>query len=260
MDLQRDIALGFFLQPVPDQAAGHLVADQTRERAVVDREGHGQGRWVDRLGGQRFGNVWCAKGVGDGGLGQPGDGDDITGLGALYRLPFEATEGEDFGGAPCLQLAAVHAQRLDRHVGGQATRLDPTGENTAEEGVGFQGRRQHAEGFIRAVDLRRRNVIDDQVEQWRHIAARVVELLHRPAFLGGGVEHRKLKLFFSGVERSEQVEGLVQHPVRATVGLVDLVDQHDRADAEGQCLGQHELGLRHRAFGGVDQQHHTVDH
>ena len=103
-------------------------------------------------------------------------------------------------------------------------------------------------------------MIDDQVEQWRHIAARVVELLHRPAFLGGGVEHRKLKLFFSGVERGEQVEGLVQHPVRAAVGLVDLVDQHDRADAEGQCLGQHELGLRHRAFSGVDQQHHTVNH
>ena len=103
-------------------------------------------------------------------------------------------------------------------------------------------------------------MIDDQVEQRRHIAAPVVEFLHGPAFLGGGVEHGELKLFFGGVECGEQVEGLVQHPVRAAVGLVDLVDQHDRTDAEGQRLGQHELGLRHRAFSGVDQQHHTVDH
>ena len=28
----------------------------------------------------------------------------------------------------------------------------------------------------------------------------------------------------------------------------------------GQGLGEHELGLRHRAFGGVDQQEHAVDH
>ena len=212
------------------------------------------------MGGQRLGYVRCAQGVGDGGLGQPGDGDNIARLGAVDRLPFKAAEGEDFRGAPGFQLAAVHAQGLDCHVGGQATGLDPTGENTAEEGVGFQRRRQHAEGLIRAVDLRRWNVIDDQVEQRRHVAAPVVEFLHGPAFLGGGVEHGELKLFFGGVECGEQVEGLVQHPVRAAVGLVDLVDQHDRADAQSQRLGQHELGLRHRAFSGVDQQNHAVDH
>jgi hypothetical protein len=48
--------------------------------------------------------------------------------------------------------------------------------------------------------------------------------------------------------------------VCARVGAVDLVDQHDRLQAKAQRLAEHELGLRQRAFGRVDQQHHAVDH
>ena len=44
------------------------------------------------------------------------------------------------------------------------------------------------------------------------------------------------------------------------IAAVDLVDQHDRPQAQAQRLAEHELGLRQRAFGGVDQQDHTVDH
>ena len=41
---------------------------------------------------------------------------------------------------------------------------------------------------------------------------------------------------------------------------VDLVDAEDRAQAHLQRLGQHELGLRHDAFLGVDQQDAAVHH
>ena len=33
-----------------------------------------------------------------------------------------------------------------------------------------------------------------------------------------------------------------------------------RQEAEAQRLGEHELGLRHRPFGGIDQQQNAVDH
>ena len=46
----------------------------------------------------------------------------------------------------------------------------------------------------------------------------------------------------------------------ALVVLVDLVDGDDRLQPDLQRLLQHELGLRHRAFGGIDQQHRAVDH
>jgi hypothetical protein len=49
-------------------------------------------------------------------------------------------------------------------------------------------------------------------------------------------------------------------PVRVGVGAVDLVDAEDRLQAHLQRLGQHELGLRHDAFLGVDQQDAAVHH
>ena len=41
---------------------------------------------------------------------------------------------------------------------------------------------------------------------------------------------------------------------------VDLVDDHDGPVAQLQGLPQHEAGLRHGAFGGIDQQQHAVHH
>ena len=46
----------------------------------------------------------------------------------------------------------------------------------------------------------------------------------------------------------------------ALVGPVDLVDGDDRTDAALQRLLEDELGLRHRAFGRVDQHDRAVDH
>src|ERR1700679_2324049 len=44
------------------------------------------------------------------------------------------------------------------------------------------------------------------------------------------------------------------------IGLVDLVDADDRLEADLQRLADHELGLRHRPFGSVDQHDRAVDH
>ena len=48
--------------------------------------------------------------------------------------------------------------------------------------------------------------------------------------------------------------------VGARVGAVDLVDDDDRLQADLQRLDDHEFGLRHRAFGGVDQHQRAVHH
>ena len=81
-----------------------------------------------------------------------------------------------------------------------------------------------------------------------------------PAVAARAVEHREVELLVGRVEVGEEVEDLVQHVVVALVGAVDLVDGDDRAHAALQRLGDHELGLRQRAFGGVDQHDDAVDH
>ena len=82
----------------------------------------------------------------------------------------------------------------------------------------------------------------------------------RPALARRGEQGREIELRLGRAERREQVEHLVVHRVRALVGPIDLVDHHDRAQPQAQRLAEHELGLRHRALGGIDQQQHAVDH
>ncbi len=100
----------------------------------------------------------------------------------------------------------------------------------------------------------------DQVEERRHALARLAELAHGPALLGAGVDVREVELALLGVERGEEVEDLVQDLVRALLGLVDLVDDDDRPQAQAERLAEHELGLRHRPLGRVDEEQAAVDH
>jgi polyphenol oxidase len=78
--------------------------------------------------------------------------------------------------------------------------------------------------------------------------------------LARGVEHREVELLVGGVERDEQVEDLVEHFVGRASGrsilLITTIGLRPRPSA----LPSDELGLRHRAFGGVDQQDDAVDH
>ena len=68
---------------------------------------------IDTVGGsigwacERLGHLERAERVGDRALRQPGDGDDVAGLGLLDRLALDAAEGEDLGDAALLDDVAV---------------------------------------------------------------------------------------------------------------------------------------------------------
>ena len=105
-----------------------------------------------------------------------------------------------------------------------------------------------------------RHVADDGLEQRRQVA--VADVVGEAGIAGAaaGVERREVELLVIGLEVEEQLEHFVEHFGGARVGAVDLVDDDDRLEAEAERLAGDELGLRHRAFGGVDQQDHAVDH
>ncbi len=81
-----------------------------------------------------------------------------------------------------------------------------------------------------------------------------------PAIAARTVEDREVELLVGRVEVGEEVEDFVDDFFVAAVRTVDLVDRDDRAKADLQRLGDDELGLRHRAFGGVDQNDRAVHH
>ena len=103
--------------------------------------------------------------------------------------------------------------------------------------------------------------LDDGLEERVHALVRVVlEVADDPAVQGRAVEHGEVGLVVVGAQLEEEVEGLVEGAVRVGVGAVDLVDDDDGAQAQAQRAHQHVAGLRHRAFVGVHQQQHRVDH
>ena len=190
--------------------------------------------------------------------GQSGDGDDVAGFGLVHRHALEAAEGQHLGDAALLDGLAVARQRLDRLVRLDRAGAHAAGEHAAKEGVQLDGRHQHAEGAI--LDHRRIEMLHHQIEERRHAVLRPGRAVGHPALLGRAVDDREVELLLAGVKIGEEIEDLVHHLVVALVRAVDLVDADDGTQPDLEGLLQHELGLRHGAFGGVHQQHGTVHH
>ena len=255
-----DVAFGFPQQAGADHPARHLVALAPGKRRIVDRDAHRQGRRIDGERCDRRRHRWLADGIRHRGLGQAGDGDDVARRGLLDRHALQPAEGEQLGQTRLLDDPPVLAERLDRHVEPRPAGVDPPGEHAAQIGIVFEGGRQHGEGRARVAG-RRRHVADDQVEERRHVAALLgVEIRHRPAFLARSEKRREVELLVAGAERGKQVKHQVMDNMRPRVRPVDLVDDDDRPEAQRERLRRHELGLRHRALGRVDQNHDPVHH
>jgi hypothetical protein len=120
----------------------------------------------------------------------------------------------------------------------------------------------------RRVADRRGHVRQDRVEQRLHVAAvrggraglGDLHVERGPAAERGGIDDREVELLVGRAEAIEQLEGLVDDPLGARAGTVDLVDDDDRPQALLQRLERHEARLRHRSLDRVDEQQHTVDH
>ena len=258
-DLDRDIAFGFALQAVRDHPAGNLGAIATGIGRIIDRKGHAQ-RWrIDRLCLQRLGDTDIGNRVGDGGLRKPGERDDIAGLGFIDRHAFEAAKCEDLRRAAFLDDLAVRVEGADLGVEAQRARQDAAGQDASDEIVAIKQRHQHFELTI-DIGSRRRDMRYNRFEQWCEVARAHLRIAAGIAVASRGKDHREIELLVIGLQCDEQVEDFVEHFLGARIGAVDLVDDDNRAQAQSQSLAGNELCLRHRPFGGIDEQHDAIDH
>ena len=108
--------------------------------------------------------------------------------------------------------------------------------------------------------LRLRNYLHYLVEQIVDVVCRLLVVGTHPSVLGGAIDHREVELVLTGVEVAHEVEHHLVDLLGAAVGLVNLVDHHDRLQSYLQCLLQHETRLRHGAFESVDQEQAAVGH
>ena len=156
-------------------------------------------------------------------------------------------------------LLAVGVDGNNRGVRLDATTGDTANADNAEEAVVVQCGDLHLERAV-AVNRRCRYVVDDRLVQRGHVFGHGSVVQAGNAVQGRGVDHFEVQLFVGGTEVVEQVEDLVQNPVRTRARTVNLVDHDDWLQAGFESLLGHEAGLRHRAVLGVDQQQHGVDH
>ena len=93
--------------------------------------------------------------------------------------------------------------------------------------------------------LRSRNHLDNLIQQISDIVGRRLPVLTHPAILGRTINHREVELILGS---------------RTAVGLIHLIDHHNRLQTDLQGLLQHEARLGHRALKGIDEQQTAVGH
>ena len=99
-DPQGHVADELAVQAVLDLAGGDLGAlGAPGHRRGVDADGHGDGRVVHGDERQRARVLGVYEGLADGDVLDPGDGDDVAGMGLLGRLAVQTLGDEELGDA-----------------------------------------------------------------------------------------------------------------------------------------------------------------
>ncbi len=110
------------------------------------------------------------------------------------------------------------------------------------------------------VSLRGRDIVQDRVEQRRHVFCFLLKIQGGIAAFGGGKDEGAVQLFVGGFQVHEQLQYLVDDLRRACFRPVDLIDADDDRKLQLQRFFQHEFCLRHGALKGVHHQDDAVYH
>ena len=258
-----DVGLELAFETFANLAGRHELAFTAGERRGVNLEVHRQGRLIDLEHREGFGLLKIGDRRADGELFNAVDEHDVAGFGFIDELTLETLELQDLIDLHALRGVFRTVHDRDVHV-----RADAAAMHAADADLA------HVARVVERADLKHQgavgivvtdgDVLDDVVEDGAHVAD-LLELFDVGRVTGkavesGGVDHGEVELVFRGTELVEEVERLVDDPVGTGARAVDLVDDDDGLEALGESLAGHEARLRHRAFNGVDEEQHAVDH
>ena len=163
------LLFGLAQQAVADHPALHLVAFAAGQRAVVDREGHREGRRVDRLGGSGRGHRQVARVSATVALARPAMA-TMSPASASRPAALEAAEGEHLGDAAAsISLPSTSARWIGGSTSSLPLSIRPV-RRRPEERVAVEQSREHRERLVGARPPGARHVVDDHLEQRRQVA------------------------------------------------------------------------------------------
>ena len=254
---QADVRFFFFHQSVAQMPRSHILTFFARKRTVVDHEHHGQRRFVDIDGRQRFRIIRIRQRVADRKLIQARDGDDVTDLRALNFRTFQAVI--DVKQIDFLLAFRITVQYQNRLPGLHRAPHHPSDANAPDIFVMVNGSHHDLQGSI-FLALRHGNLMDQGFKQRLQTVAFIRHVQFGNTRAGSCKYNRKIELVFCGAQLDEQVENLVHDFFRPLVLAVNLIDDHDRFQFLLQGFAQHIFRLRHRPFERVDQEQHPIHH
>ena len=260
LHLQSNVLQQLLLQTVTDLTAGNILTLTAGQRAVIDGEGHFNGRIVDLHEGQRLHIGGAAQGIADGHVGQAGECHDIAGGDVIARLTAIGLEVVQLGQtAAHLQILIVPVtdDNFLAHLGNAV--LDAANADAAHEVVIVHRGHQHLEGSL-GVALRRLDGAQQSIKQGDQVGAGHIRVQACGAITAAAEQHGAVQLLIGSAQIHQQVQHLIDDFLDAGIGAVDLVDGHHQTQVLLQSLLQHKTGLGHAALGGIHQQQNTVDH
>ena len=110
------------------------------------------------------------------------------------------------------------------------------------------------------VGIRCRHVTKNGVEQRNHVFARLIKSIADQPLRPEGVKRSEVELFVGCPSLSNRSKVRLTALSGSAPSRSTFVDQHDRTQAQASAFLVTKRVLRHRAFGGVDQQHDAIDH
>ena len=255
---QRDVADELLVEPLLDEARGHLVALGAGERGGVDADRDAEARLVDDRDRQRARVVGVGDRLADRHVGQAGERDDLARAGlvgrdAVERLGDVSSVTRAFSISPSARHQAI-CWPLRRCPWRIRSRREP-----ADVRARVEVRDERLQRVVGSYDGG--GIVASSVSKsGPRSAASVVGVEPGAAVARDRVDDRELDLRLARVEVEEQLVDLVDDLLDAGVGPVDLVDDEHDGQARLERLAQHEPRLRQRALRRVDEQQHAVDH
>ena len=257
-NLQRNIGAPFALEAFPNAAGGNFLAVQSRERTVIHREGHLDGRRVDGPERQRRTLETVHQRFADENIRQARHAHDVAHVGFLdldLLEPLKMKQRRHLA-RHRLRIAAQAKERIAHANGPRANFAKP---NPAEIiRVAHIGDCNPI--ALALVTARRGDALENHIKQRGHIAAEFCVVSRRVAILRAGVNVRKVQLLIRGAQGDEQLEHLIQNPIRPRMIAVNFIDHHNRLRARFQRLAQHKASLRLRPLLRIHEQQHAINH
>jgi len=258
LDPQGHVVQHLALQPLAQLPARDVFALFAGERRRIGLECHRDRRFIDSELRQCLDMLRVAERCRDSGRFNATERDNVARHRRLHLDSVKTFESQDLQHA-LLAHGSISIDHRNLLIALQRTPGDAADANRAHVARIVESRDLQLKGSVR-VYRRQRHVLHNGLEKGLHVGADLIGFESGKSLKRRSVDHREVELFVGRTQPVEQVERLIEHPIRSSRFAIDLVDDNDRVETVGKRLACYIPRLRHRAFDRIDKKKHGVDH